>query len=376
MKKNNPIKKTQIGAYYYLWYGRPTLPVIGGGIWKWGYTNVPLLGEYDSRSKKVISQHLKWIKEAGIDFLVVNWGDIESWDDISLRDYFIKELGRFRIKFCLHYDATLALNRFRVFHSFNLKDKYSASMTKGEKMLKDFDYLAQKYFKNPHYYKIQGQPMVVLYGASGLRNIDDYFEQLKANMEKRSIQLYLVADAVCWGGIKVSKSIFSFLWQTSPQEALKVIGRAIKRLSPKKYEDDFSLSKFFKAITGYNLYAPNRLEGFLNNVEKLYQKYSDFAKDRELAFFPNLMPGYDDTKLMDANSPVLSRAGGDFYKRFGEIAKEYLDPEFPVVLITSFNEWHEGTEIEPSKEYGKKYLELTKLLKESKVENGKNMDSS
>jgi len=30
------------------------------------------------------------------------------------------------------------------------------------------------------------------------------------------------------------------------------------------------------------------------------------------------------------------------------------------VLICSWNEWHEGTEIEPSLEYGYKYLNLTK----------------
>ena len=33
-----------------------------------------------------------------------------------------------------------------------------------------------------------------------------------------------------------------------------------------------------------------------------------------------------------------------------------------VLLVTSFNEWHEGTELEPSTEYGEMYLNLTRDL--------------
>lgn len=34
------------------------------------------------------------------------------------------------------------------------------------------------------------------------------------------------------------------------------------------------------------------------------------------------------------------------------------------VLVTSFNEWHEVSEIEPSVEFGDQYLELTRELVE------------
>ena len=39
---------------------------------------------------------------------------------------------------------------------------------------------------------------------------------------------------------------------------------------------------------------------------------------------------------------------------------EFVSPAQPFLLITSFNEWHEGTELEPSTEYGEMYLKLTR----------------
>ena len=34
----------------------------------------------------------------------------------------------------------------------------------------------------------------------------------------------------------------------------------------------------------------------------------------------------------------------------------------PFLFITTFNEWHEGTELEPSREYGDSYIDLTKRM--------------
>lgn len=45
-----------------------------------------------------------------------------------------------------------------------------------------------------------------------------------------------------------------------------------------------------------------------------------------------------------------------------KVAAEFVGPEQPLLLVTSFNEWHEGTEIEPSTEFGDAYLRLTEEL--------------
>lgn len=347
-----------LGAYYYAWYGRPTLSMIGGGIWRWGYTRQPELGEYNSREGQVISRHVDWARSAGIDFFAVRWVDRESWDDLTWRDYYLKHSRSSELKFCFNYDAIPALNRFyfHTFPNYDFDELYTPTKTKGEKFLEDFDYFAKNYFHLPQYLKIEGKPVVFLYNASAFRNSEKYLAKLPP--------VFLVADAVCWSGAKISKRNLKFLWETSPKEAVKTIWRAFRRRNIESYEKDFELSKHFRAITGYNMYSLNRTQNFLANVEEVYKKFRDYAKLKNLYFIPGVMPGYDDRNQFGLNRAVLERQEGEFYKNYWQIARKCLDPSLPLVMLTTFNEWHEGTEVEPSREYGEKYLELTKRFKE------------
>ncbi|HDZ45065.1 MAG TPA: hypothetical protein ENH80_14125, partial [Phycisphaerae bacterium] len=69
-----------------------------------------------------------------------------------------------------------------------------------------------------------------------------------------------------------------------------------------------------------------------------------------------VIPGYDDTKIRTPGLKV-PRHGRQLYETLWEKAIA-ANPRW--VLITSFNEWHEGSEIEPSLEEGRAYLDATK----------------
>jgi len=72
-----------------------------------------------------------------------------------------------------------------------------------------------------------------------------------------------------------------------------------------------------------------------------------------------VMPGYDDLVTGRADSFVRDRTGGVYYRRCWDGA---IQSEADWVIITSFNEWMEGTQIEPSVGYGEFYLDLTREL--------------
>lgn len=72
-----------------------------------------------------------------------------------------------------------------------------------------------------------------------------------------------------------------------------------------------------------------------------------------------VMPGYDDRNTGRGAAFVQPRAGGQYYRQCWDGA---MASGADWVIVTSFNEWREGTQIETSAGYGDFYLNLTAEL--------------
>ena len=69
-------------------------------------------------------------------------------------------------------------------------------------------------------------------------------------------------------------------------------------------------------------------------------------------------PGYNDTAVPGRNTPIRDREDGNFYRwSWHQILQ---NPMVRIVLVETWNEMHEGTDICESVEFGRQYIDLTR----------------
>lgn len=89
-------------------------------------------------------------------------------------------------------------------------------------------------------------------------------------------------------------------------------------------------------------------------------RFGTATKQQNKIWVGTAMPGWDDTRVTGrAGRFKKDRAGGAFYRN-SFTAAAASNPD--IMVITSFNEWMEGSHMEPSTTFGDAYLHLTREL--------------
>lgn len=95
-------------------------------------------------------------------------------------------------------------------------------------------------------------------------------------------------------------------------------------------------------------YTNQKFARLVTNARQSYGAYKFWVA--------TVMPGYNDVRVRPGSGFAKDREGGAYYERSWQAAIAST-PDW--VVITSFNEWPEGTYIEPSAAFGSHYLNLT-----------------
>jgi hypothetical protein len=304
----HPIER-RVMAFYYPWYGTAGGPGGAGRTVHWGRidadnkdiqasTDYPQLGAYDSHDPKIIGQHCQWAKDAGIDTLIVSWWGHNHYTDRAM-GAILDGCARRGLSACIYYETV---------------PKPQTPESAAEDIIK----VVNRYGGDPAHLKLNGKPVVFVYGRAlqelGLMGWLSALKQVNAEYKGG---VAAIGDQFGYGAARVFDGLHTY------NTAGHLQGRDLadaRRWAAETYASWVQLSDGAGKISAITV-----------------------------------IPGYDDTKIRKPGL-ALKRYDGQFYRAQWEEAIK-ADPHW--VLITSFNEWHEGSEIEPSLQYGRQYLDLT-----------------
>jgi hypothetical protein len=307
----------QILAYYYPWY-------IADDWSRHGYVGTPVLGKYGTDAPAVARQHIDWAADAGIDGFFVSWWGQKHLAARHMRAGFLKAPNLARIKFGLYYEC-LGLLDDQDGKQDGVVDFAKPAVL--EAMIAHFQHLDREYFSHPQYLKVDGKAVVGLYVTRTFRSLTvEHIAELRQTIRT---PMYLIADEAFFGR------------QVKPETA-------------------HNSGPLFDAYSAYNMFE-NALvregESALSyQAREAFPIFRQWAKS--CTFIPGIFPTYKDFR---GHKP-LSGTPAEFATLL-DAAANIASPDLPMVLLTSYNEWWEGTTIEPAKEYGATYLDVIRDFK-------------
>lgn len=310
-----------VHAFYYSWYGNPQFD---GKYVHWnhpvlehwdpriaknypqgrhsppddiGSSFYPELGSYSSRDPSVIETHMKQMRSASIGVLALSWYPPDASDENGeATDYLVPTI----------------LDKA---HKYNLKVTFHIepySNRDDQNMHQNVKYIIDKYGNHPAFYRYKTRmghslPMFYIY--------DSYITKPKT-----------------WANLLTPSGSQSV--RGSPYDGL-----FIALLVEEKHKYDI-LQSGFDGI--YTYFATN---GFTyGSSHQNWNKLKSFCEKNNMIFIPSVGPGYIDTSIRPWNTQnTRNRINGKYYE-VGLSAALQTQPS--LISITSFNEWHEGTQIE------------------------------
>ncbi len=326
-------------ARYQSWYGDAANPQ---SLRHWdvnnngGHVHHSLIGSYDSNDPNVLEYHILSAWAAGIDGFVVDWFGKDTYENQALLNLLTKT-QQLTTQFARHgFNFEVATMYRESSPSFNNKIAQ-------EKTVIDLSYLGDFLLKHPAYWGTRrgvSNPVYWLYETEPSMTPEEFRQQ--ANLPPTA--------SVVWNGFL--RNILGSVDAYAPS-----LEKLVRYLKPDGSEwGDAYLDSTYYAMN----YAAEM--GMIN-----------FAVGQVWA-------GYDDRPYVFGAKKWMDRREGTVYDGTWEKIHNYEYPLYmPWVMIDSWNGWNQGTEIEPSIEYGFDYLKKTRnhvrIFKQQPILAAKGMDN-
>jgi hypothetical protein len=339
----NPIEtKLDIVAVYYLTGWGQDLKTKSCD-WSIGTPFHSILGEYKSWDPDVADEHIKMAVEHGINNFIMP-ASMPVADYPTWASFF--EQGLLKSKFLEFINFSIILNIGPWYY------EDIGGVTMKNMTIQSIDYFTKNYFNHPQYLKVEGKPFLILYQAFvqhnifGFESLNETVNDIRNTASENGYELYLVGD--------VMEYVREDWWMPEIEARIKLFDAITSYvILDAGYSSNFServLSPYSEMVEGY---------------ENISSFFYNLSKSLDVDFIPPVTVGFN-------NSYVYNIGKDDYYverknpspELFGEMIKntfQFID--FPkMIVIEAWNEYHEGTVLEPTIENGYSYLEQVKKI--------------
>ena len=260
----------------------------------------PAIGPYDSGDPAVLEYHLLLMKTAGIDGVIVDWYGLTDFNDYPM----------------LHRNTQAlfeAVSKLEMKFVVCYEDQTITALTKAGRLdvsdqvshaVGEIDRMDEMWFGAPSYVKIDGKPILLSFGNAGLS--DDQWKKCLA--ELRHPVAYFSEHT------RRDGAIGAYDWPV-PSMGMKASERFAKLSKSWQHAIPVAFPRFV------DIYAEA-------GVNEGYEHIDDW--------------------------------GGETFKQTLMTASKF---DAPMIQIATWNDWGEGTQIEPSREHGFRDLEMIQMFR-------------
>lgn len=293
-----PARERLVMAHYYPWWDRPS----------WADTRLLDTPRqlYSTDDPADVARVLRDMAGAGIDVAIVSWQGSESRGGFYARGlrHVLDAAQQAGIRVSVMLE-TAAANRVEEGFPPDV-DVLTGWMAE----------LIDGYASHPAFLKVDGRPVLFAYiwGFAG----DDVWRAVLSRVRAGGRNPLVMADSLQTAALAVADGTFTYS------------------------------GTLFEPLT--------RMQQSVRGARAYHLLGAEFGTPRIAA--ASVIPGYDETRLGRLTRRAVDREGGEFYDRQWQAALA-TNPDW--VVITSWNEWAENTQIEPGQRFGEYYVWRTRF---------------
>jgi len=321
---------------------------------------VPLWGFTDEADPKVMEQKIAAAADHGVDAFIFDWYYYNDGPflDRPIDAGFLKANNNSRLKFAFMW-ANHDWQEIQPYKRGTERKVLYPGVVTPENFDKICDHVIKDYFSHPSYWKIDGKPYFSFYDLTMLLRNFGSVEATRAALDKFRAKSTaaglpgLHLNAVVWGQPILPA-------EKAPADPVKLV-------------KDLGFDSVTSYVWIHHVPLPKQQTDY-NEVRDAYFRYWDEATRKfNVPYYPNVTMSWDpsprahqDDPYGNFGYPFTNTIGGNTPARFKEaleLTKQRLlaNPNGPRILnINCWNEWTEGSYLEPDVINGMQYLEAVR----------------